>query len=350
VHKTLVFYHIPKTAGTTWRSILYKQYGEGEVCPIYNNHDYYYSLAAYKKHTPERKIGYKALMGHFGLEILKSLPKSSKPLQATFLRHPQDRCLSFYNHLLNHQRKGESLSISDFLLAKEVGFDNHQVRVLSGGAGFGKISESDLQKAKNWIDQSAFVGLTDLFQESYALAVIQLGWHVTPYASRNFGIGKPVQALTNVTEQDLILLAKHNTYDEKLYQYSRQVVLHRIEAMQRVFSNRWSELLDDIKAASQQRPFYRSTGRITLANLQNIKGWAKIEQYDEPARIIIKKNGVVIAKVLANEFRSVLANRGLEPGGRCGFSYQFSTEEILQPVDLLEIEVTETGQKFTINR
>lgn len=89
----LLFMHIPKTAGTTFRFIVEQQYRPRELAALYPGHREQFDAfqAAARKRPPL------AAMGHFRFGLHRRLAPVTR--YVTFLRDPVDQALSHFNHL-----------------------------------------------------------------------------------------------------------------------------------------------------------------------------------------------------------------------------------------------------------
>ncbi len=245
-HQTLIFLHIPKTAGTTLRSILMRQYSDGKVCLIYDGDDNpFISTEEFNAFTDDKKSSYDAIMGHLTFGLHHMLPKELKYTYAAIIRDPVKRVLSLYNHFINNQFKDSGHSILDFIADRNAQFDNHQVRILSGKhAPFGKCSEMMLNAAiKNLSKKFSLVGITEMFEETLFLANKLLGWKAVPYANKN--IGKNMSNPAPDVHDDSVInrIKEYNSLDIKLYEYASNLMWGKI----RNTGADWEENLREFK-------------------------------------------------------------------------------------------------------
>lgn len=133
----LYFMHVPKTAGTSLRTLVTRALFPGRVRDVYEDYGYW-NTAALRRHVGEGDV----LYGHF-CHGFHALLGDRRPRYVTVLRDPVERVVSLYWH----QRKsptspfhalinGQDLSIADFVearLTEET--DNHQVRMLAAHYG-----------------------------------------------------------------------------------------------------------------------------------------------------------------------------------------------------------------------
>ena len=121
------FLHIPNTAGTTFRFILYDYFDQAEIYPNY------YELTAkqrsryygWKEFHPQNDQlfhqGKRLLIGHFGWAVMRHY-STHKPLTLTFLRDPVKRIKSAIVYLRKRDRMYAGMSIEEVIdkyLSKE---------------------------------------------------------------------------------------------------------------------------------------------------------------------------------------------------------------------------------------
>lgn len=208
----VIFLHIGKTAGTTLRQILRKQYSPAETLLIRNR-----PLRAERetdRPTRESTINYFAslpeterarpslILGHtiFGLHRYISRPAS----YFTLLRDPVGLTVSQYNYVArnpNHPlhdaasfRSLEAYVTSGVTLEA----DNSQTRAIAGDTTtpFGGCTDAMLATAKSNIEEHfSVVGLVERFDESLLLLQRAFGWNDPHYVRANVTAKKePVTA------------------------------------------------------------------------------------------------------------------------------------------------------------
>ena len=120
-----LFMHIPKTAGTTFRSIVDEQYGFQNVLTYYNQNSTQLldNLDATLQLSPP---DYRALIGHFQYGVHAALTRPSK--YVTFLRDPVERAASSYHENVKIMspavldRRGKLMNFGDCLRGRERSF------------------------------------------------------------------------------------------------------------------------------------------------------------------------------------------------------------------------------------
>ena len=236
--RLLVFVHIPKTAGTTLRTVLDMNEPVPRSRPLGN---VFKGGGGRSAALIERLRGgqgpdlggVRLVRGHFPLgvrEYLPSyLPKERELRFFTFLREPVDRTLSHY-YAIRGSRGGHDLpplpvdaTLEDTLAGGYL-HDNLQTRMLSGlPEPFGEVDDEMLAQAKhNLRDGLACFGLTERFDESLVLAKQRLGLRSILYGSsarvnakRPRGDDVPAE-LRHAAE-------RCNRHDIELYRYAEQL-------------------------------------------------------------------------------------------------------------------------------
>lgn len=233
--KIIIFIHIPKTAGTSMRKIIEKQYNVLQTRYYYNGYqDAFNSL----KGTPQPELNtVKWVQGHFQFGLHEAIPNPAEYI--TMLRHPVDRVISFYYFLRENPRhplykKAKSLNLKDFIMSEDDiiqdGINNFQTTLISGDG------TPSFEKAKNNIDEHfMLVGLTERFNESLFLMRKKLRWHV-PYFSR-YNVTRSRPKMAQVSEDIIKIIEEKNEYDFQLYEYGKVI---------------FQKYLDDLDPAAQQ--------------------------------------------------------------------------------------------------
>src|SRR5512135_3015151 len=93
---TLIFLHIPKTAGTTFRSILPANYRAEELYNVPTNAEGQVDFSGLDRLSDVEKRKIRVLAGHFQYGAHEHLPQKSSYI--TILRDPVKRIISRYYH------------------------------------------------------------------------------------------------------------------------------------------------------------------------------------------------------------------------------------------------------------
>lgn len=210
----IIFLHVHKTGGTTFRSILEKNFGAA-CChtnqtrrPVFTQTD----LEFVRKFFPRLK----AITGHNLLDPLQlSVPDA---FFATFMREPIARVISHYQaHVMGGKNK---LSFEASLKKKDY-LNNWQVKLMAG--------DENLDKAKRFLERCAFVGLTEKFNLSLQafgkLAPSKLNLEYKRLiVAKNDKIQKALLADARMRE----LAREHNQLDVELYEFAVNEIFPKI--------------------------------------------------------------------------------------------------------------------------
>lgn len=168
----ILFIHIMKTAGTSFRRMLQEELGSENIFPSDRNLEKlpngWYLLPEKILESYNLLPKHKVLIGHFPASIINKLP--NKYSAAVFLRDPLQRSLSTIKHHSNLQNKSPEYLINDqdFL---ERYIKNYQTKILGMDLVVDpnlcyEIDEKILTNALARINQFEFVGITEKYEES----------------------------------------------------------------------------------------------------------------------------------------------------------------------------------------
>lgn len=228
----LYFLHIPKTAGTTFRTFLEDHYHSDTICP-------YWLLPDILKLPPQKLNEYQLICGHYAYYIISKFYK--KPSIVTMLRDPIDRTVSHYHHIKNTtdhwlHEKVLSMTLDEFLedpigisevlnfQTRFIAFDNIEKQHF----GFGKLTndldtlnkvlndEDLLRKATNRLREFSFVGIVEKFNESLTLLSHQFSWSA-PFTFPKYNVNPKQMSYRNLPIQTLNKIKALTHLDMQLY-------------------------------------------------------------------------------------------------------------------------------------
>jgi hypothetical protein len=229
-NQTIVFLHIPKTAGSTLNSIMERQYSRRQFYSLYPTRLYPDGNAKqFHSMSTEQRAQLRLLTGHVGYGFHCELP--NPVTYFTLLRDPIERVISFYyyvrrnaGHYLHDYTLAQNLSLPQFVASgsTEVN-DNLSVRMISGhwkDIAYGQCTREMLEMAKqNLREYFAVVGLAERFDESLLLLKQAFGWRNVYYMRHNVTQDRPRQGELPV--DTLNLIRQHNQLDGDLYDFAR---------------------------------------------------------------------------------------------------------------------------------
>jgi len=133
--KTLVFNHIPKTAGSTFLNILQKQYFNDEIY-IIDAMNFSNSIRKFKKLSETERSRIKCITGHGTSLLFEDLKDPYEVV--TFVRNPNETLISSYYYIKRatwnkyHKDVVKMNSILEFIeFRKDLNLDNQQTRYLA---------------------------------------------------------------------------------------------------------------------------------------------------------------------------------------------------------------------------
>lgn len=230
----LIFLHIPKTAGSTFVSVLEREYGHASVLDLYDSTSGDEVAAL----TPEEMGRTRVVVGHFYFGVHERLPGPCH--YVTFLRDPVERVVSHYRFVQRHPEHYLHEAASTLNLAEYVRScgtaepNNDQTRLLAGrelASCDGGSSPAMLPVAKRNLDRHAAVGLTEAFDASLLLMRRTFGWSRPFYVSRN--IGDRHEEVNRDTRE---VILSHNELDTELNRYGRERFENEIRSQREAFA------------------------------------------------------------------------------------------------------------------
>lgn len=239
---TVIFLHIPKTAGTTLIKVLDRHYPAHRVYSL--GLDAHAAVKAFKMLPLAERQQIRLLRGHMPFGLHSDLPQPST--YVTVLRDPIERVISEYyfilrtpQHYLYDVVVKNKMSLKA-LLESEVALmmNDGQTRLLSGvwgEIGFGDCSAADLALAKQNLSQHfSVVGLTERFDETLLLLKRTLGWRRSIfYRRQNVDANRPNRHALDAGT--LALVAEVNRHDLALYAHAQTLFTAQLEGQSRLF-------------------------------------------------------------------------------------------------------------------
>jgi hypothetical protein len=241
----LNFSHIPKTAGMTFRTIVEDQFREEETCPA--------TLNAQIKPIPAGEFAkYRLFRGHLAYTNLPDLlPPDKRMINVTVLREPIARVISHYEYI--RRMPGDPF----YAAVKDMTLEEFAQKLPAGSLKknlqtyyLAKLIQFDLSKlppdeifelAKQSLDQCAFVGLVERFQDSLYLLSYIFGWNPI-INTRRENAAKSKSPLDELSATTLAVLKENSAYDIELYQYAKDIFEQRFEQMEQDLRQRYGQV------------------------------------------------------------------------------------------------------------
>lgn len=222
---TVIFLHIGKTAGTTMRQVLRRNFPASHTMLVrVHGRSREETLDRFAALPEEVRARPRLLVGHTVYGLHEHVPRPS--VYISMVRKPFSLVLSQYRFVLRtpgHRHHeivtSKRMTIADYVESGiSMEMDNSQTRAIAGDRStpFGECTDAMLETAKEHIDRSfAVVGLTERFDETLILLRKRFGWSKLRYVSANVAPKEPVEI--SDTTHDLI--QEHNRLDNDLYRY-----------------------------------------------------------------------------------------------------------------------------------
>lgn len=260
------FLHVPKTAGTTFTTILGQLFQDKDICPAY----YTFELLELNKAELNK---YRLFQGHIYYNVLQGIV--NKPLQTlTFVRNPIDHAVSqlqelkrmdklknlkeraIYNRQIEDAIIGwkdnnySEMSLQEFV-DNDVNYQNQQVKRFvendrylhfdvhkdpPSSVVLTSVNEDDLEVAKKMVANCFFLGVTERFEESLMLFSYLLGIRPVRVIPRlNVSNNRPSR--DEISPEIRRKITANSALDVQLYEFACQLFDER-------FSKMCQELLD----------------------------------------------------------------------------------------------------------
>ena len=241
--------HIPKTGGTTLYPSLQWNYPPHQTLHIDIPKNELHRMEGIPL---ESRSSLRLLHGHFAYGIHKYIPRSCQ--YVTVLREPIARVMSAYKQILKrpgheyHERVvrgkiGLEEFIETFWIEEK---RNRQIRDLCNEYD-GPVDREVLEQAKRNLEGFLLVGLTERFEETFALLRRTLRLRLPFYVTRN--VGFPLEA----SERAVDLIREREQLDLELYAFARQLFARQVAAQGSSFGL-------EVAAYRAMRPLSRAAG------------------------------------------------------------------------------------------
>ncbi|HEX2032412.1 MAG TPA: hypothetical protein VHL78_13625 [Actinomycetota bacterium] len=255
----LIFQHIPKTAGSTLRQVVARQYPAPQVfvqepqqqpatspylrylrgeqdLPAMNrpgfdpNGRFRRELAAL---PGDRLEAIHAVIGHLWFGLHEALPRPATYM--TVLRDPLERVLSLFHYHVGFN--GLTGTLDDYLEAgRDFEIDNGQTRYLCGrlpdaDVRFVPCTPDMLDRAKRHLVRAfSVVGTVERFDESLLLMTRVFGWRIPWYEPVNVNRERPPSRAVPPSIREHIL--ERNRFDQELYRFADRLLDERLAEQQ----------------------------------------------------------------------------------------------------------------------
>jgi len=299
----VLFHHLPKTAGSTFRAILDGLFTPDEICPA----ETHWEL---DKILKDDQQSYRLFAGHFTYDVIDRHLKND--IWLTFLRSPVERVVSQYHNHVNEARQPESwinrvqnTKIEDIPVSEEwreyhklmknytlidwVTSENRHANATAcnlqtqsfisryqtdeTGCRIDKrdwsIYDADLVKeAKENLEKNfEFIGLQEYFDLSLDIFAMTFGRYSFSDSSAfttNLNTDKSFGSKYALPEEDRQIIEDRNSMDLELYNFAKDLFFKRLREFNRYYLN--SDRINRI-ATANQLDFAKSNELIFTKNI-----------------------------------------------------------------------------------
>lgn len=232
--ETVVFYHLPKTAGTTLNQIVRQNYtAERIVTPGIDSHAFVADFATW---PDEKKAQIRLLQGHLPFGIHYQLPQPSRCF--TILRHPVERTISYYYHAMRDPQHylydlihTDKMDLAGLITSGEALMMNDgQTRLLSsvwGDAPAGGVTDEMLDTAVANLRKMTVVGLTEQFDATLLLLQHTFGWQNLYYTHANVGTNR--RSSSHLDAATIATVTQYNQQDMRLYKAGQEIFAQQLK-------------------------------------------------------------------------------------------------------------------------
>ncbi len=239
MNKKIIFNHIPKTAGSTFLSILENEYGKTQMFHV-NSMNPHKSIEDFFKLTNIEVDNLKCIAGHLTDKLIDKLNEDF--IEVVFLREPKEALISEFYYIKraswnkHHENVKKMNSIIEYInYRKELNMENQQTRYLANETEHllksltpeKKVDADSYNKALDKLKKIDYVLLTENFDESILLLHNQLNWKKKPY----YKIANKTNNRLSISElnnRELEEILEFNKFDIKLYEFAKEIFIDNL--------------------------------------------------------------------------------------------------------------------------
>lgn len=231
--KTLLFQHIPKTAGSTIIGILESKYAENKRYQL-DAMNIGASLQDFKNFSETQRNAFNLIYGHLSDRLIPYLNET--PIVFTFLRDPIETFVSGFFYIKRatwnrfHQDVKQISSILEFAdFWKEKNMINNQTRYIAGKTDYvlkdghpdTPVDQEMFKLALEKLSSIDLVFTVERFDESILFLEKQMHWKSKPfYVKRNRTKGR--KKIEDLTPEEIERLQEELKYDLLLYKEAQK--------------------------------------------------------------------------------------------------------------------------------
>jgi hypothetical protein len=255
----LIYLHIPKTAGTTLRQVIARQYIDQKTFMFTEHHRE--EMRQFLAMSQSERDEFQCILGHVHYGVHRFW--SDDAAYITLLRDPVERIIStYYSIFLNpkHPRYAHYHEMTLLEFARKETRGERQTRWIYGFQEDGSLYNDDHPLPSNALEVAQehlqnhcrVVGLVEEFDKTLLLLQKAFGWKNVYYAMRNVNSARPrqeriepevLQAIHQLAEPDLTLyqFAK-SLFESAVSVYGEEAIEHDLQAFRQrnaVYGRLW---------------------------------------------------------------------------------------------------------------
>lgn len=237
-NETLIFIHIPKTAGTSLMKVLAGEYGDKAV-KIQCSPEYPDYRETFSGIPDDMKAALKLVAGHFPFGVHKYFSNPARYL--TILRNPVSRIESlYYHHMRNPGNEIHEvimkyhlslLGFVEYFHDKISAINNGQTRILTGLHTVNRhpqnmpVTETHLEIAKANLKNRIHFGLAERLKETLLLFQSLFSWKPFDIPCKNVAEHEKIP----LDEPTIQCIKSLNRFDLELYKFAENEFVKVIE-------------------------------------------------------------------------------------------------------------------------
>jgi Sulfotransferase family len=270
-NEILMFFHIPKTAGTSLAAILAKQFRPSAILQVAETqyprvqkhlHRVAHRVMSKKeyleiKNIPDYQLGhYKLIRGHLLFD--PPIFQTRRMAYMTMLRHPIERLFSLYQHVhsIHDNSLYEEIKSLSFEAALEL--ERFQIEARDQMTAYilrrKPVNQKDIEEAYTKLEQMHFIGITEYFETSMHLLHYTFGWKYHAQETRlNSSLIKVDRS--QLSPQTYERLQDLTRFDQMFYDYGVRIFNERCRKMASelfIENIQFQQKVDQMMATNQQ--------------------------------------------------------------------------------------------------
>lgn len=244
------FVHIPKTGGSSVRTLITLNYQEDERLNLYGSQPEIFNACQQAKRDKRQP---RLIQGHMPYGVHHYF-NDDNPNYLFFLREPVARTISDIRHCMRNPKHGFHSIIGDpelsmsrrvELASEIIYYRNNMTHYLSEVFFAAEVGLADLHRAMDRVWKSPFVGITEQSEKSLLIMSRQLGWKYCIPQKMNVSAPTPSELIDEIRP----LCESFLLFDIELY----QIALERFEQIVTGYGSLLDEASEELREIFEQQ-------------------------------------------------------------------------------------------------